>query len=141
MHGFSLSLPPSRGMLEETASLFCYERVRVRESASPPVRESGSASPRVRQSGSASPGLHFIHTQFTIRTFTECTIPAVAWITCTVKGIVIVRCTQSIAATIIVITWIKHYEHKFYYHKYDKITVFWLAKERTFILLIVRSYE
>ena len=50
MHGFSLSLPPSRGMLEETASLFCYERVRVRESASPgpPVRESGSASPRVR---------------------------------------------------------------------------------------------
>ena len=32
-------------MLEETASLFCYERVRVRDSASPspPVRESESA--------------------------------------------------------------------------------------------------
>ena len=41
-------------MLEETASLFCYERVRVRDSASP--------GPRVRQS--ASPGLRFIHTRF-----------------------------------------------------------------------------
>ncbi len=48
MHGFSLSLPPSRGMLEETASLFCYERVRQSGSASPRVRQSGSASPRVR---------------------------------------------------------------------------------------------
>ncbi len=59
MHGFSLSLPPSRGMLEETASLFFYERVResasprVRESASPPVRESASPGPPVRESGSA----------------------------------------------------------------------------------------
>ena len=34
--------PPSRGMLEETASLFCYQRVRVRESAS------ASPRPRVR---------------------------------------------------------------------------------------------
>ena len=58
MHGFSLSLPPSRGMLEETASLFCYER--VRESASPRVRLSASPPVRVRQS--ASPVLHFIHT-------------------------------------------------------------------------------
>ena len=37
-------------MVEETANLFCYERVRVRESTSPgpPVRESASPGPRVR---------------------------------------------------------------------------------------------
>ncbi len=45
-------------MLEETASLFCYEQVRVRESASPgsPIRESASPGPPVLVHKSASPG-------------------------------------------------------------------------------------
>jgi hypothetical protein len=45
---------------------------------------------------------------FLVRTSTKCTISCEAIITCTVKGVVIIRGTESIAMAIIVVTWIKY---------------------------------